>query len=205
VLPGRQPFLTSAPSAPTAGLRRRRRNTSQLGEQFHGYASLPAPTAALSDGHASPGCGCRWVGFLFVDLPWEGLAAFRAGQLDTWMMRRCFRSLRIVLNAITFQRTWQIPPPPTGLCLSGRGLLSSATCEEQARPCVELASDRRIRRNASQVGEQFHGYASLPATTAGLSDGHASPGCCRRCGRNSSLNSTWEGSAACPAGKLDSG
>jgi hypothetical protein len=125
VLPGRQPFLTSAPSAPTAGLRRRRRNTSQLGEQFHGYASLPAPTAALSDGHASPGCGCRWVGFLFVDLPWEGLAAFRAGQLDTWMMRRCFRSLRIVLNAITFQRTWQIPPPPTGLWISGRGLVSS--------------------------------------------------------------------------------
>jgi hypothetical protein len=24
------------------------------------------------------------------------------------------------LNVITFQRTWQIPPPPTGLCLSGR-------------------------------------------------------------------------------------
>jgi hypothetical protein len=30
-----------------------------------------------------------------------------------------------VLNGITFQRTWRIPPPPTGLYLSGRGLLSS--------------------------------------------------------------------------------
>jgi hypothetical protein len=34
-------------------------------------------------------------------------------------------SLSIALNVITFQRTWRIPPPTTGLCLSDRGLLSS--------------------------------------------------------------------------------
>ena len=52
---------------------------------------------------------------------------------------------------------------------------------------LELASDRQIRRNASQLGEQFHGLRVTAATTAALRDGHASPGCCCRCAGSSSL------------------
>jgi uncharacterized membrane protein (UPF0182 family) len=46
---------------------------------------------------------------------------------------------------------------------------------------LELAADRSIRRNASQVAEQFHGLRVTDATTAALSDGHASPRRCCRC------------------------
>jgi hypothetical protein len=70
---------------------------------------------------------------------------------------------------------------------------------------LELASDRQIRRNASQVGEQFSGLRVTAKTTTALSDGHASPGCWCRCVRDSSLTSTWEATAAVRPGKLDRG
>jgi hypothetical protein len=60
------------------------------------------------------------------------------------------------------------------------------------RGALELASDRQIRRNASQVEEHFHGLCVTAATAAALSDAHASPGCCCRCVRNSSMTSRKE-------------
>jgi hypothetical protein len=61
---------------------------------------------------------------------------------------------------------------PVGLCITGApGCGKSALVGEAARRLkesgtflllskLEPTSDRLIRRNASQVGEQFHGYAS---------------------------------------------
>jgi hypothetical protein len=58
---------------------------------------------------------------LFVDLHMGGIGV-RAGKLALDDEKK----LSIALNVITFQRTWRIPPPPTGLSLFGRGLVSSA-------------------------------------------------------------------------------
>jgi hypothetical protein len=61
------------------------------------------------------------------------------------------------------------------------GVLSDIVFELSFSPmplsAVELASDRSIRRNASQVEEQFQALRITAATTATLSDGNASQGC----------------------------
>jgi hypothetical protein len=57
---------------------------------------------------------------------------------------------------------------------------------------VELASDRSIRRNASQIGAPSHALRVTAVTTGRTQRRHASQDCPCRCVRNSSLTSTRE-------------
>jgi hypothetical protein len=104
-----------------------RRNASQLGEQLGGIRVTAAATAPLSDGHASPGCCCRCVGSSsLTTLGGIGGCSGRTARYSD-DEKKFSASATIPLNKITFQRTQQITPPPSGLCFFGPGLVSSVT------------------------------------------------------------------------------
>ena len=86
-----------------------------------------ATTPALSDGHASPGCWCRFVRNSSLTFTWEGSAAVWGGKTRSWMMRRSFRFCHYPVDWNYFSANWRIPPPPTRC--SAASFCHTMTCQ----------------------------------------------------------------------------